>query len=300
MQKPSDELLVAYLDDELDEPQRAAVEGWLARDGAVRDQVARLSEGAALLRAAFDEVLREEVPGRLIAAARGAEQTDGEAARQAKVVPFHGSRRAAGFVAARHWWIAVPIAASFCGLIVGGGLGYFGLSSVRGPAGEDKQVAATVSATTTNWLDNVAGYHKLFVSATAGENSFADIPANGDGGDVLQKISQRTAQPGVRVPNLKPWGLIFQGARLIVIESRPAAQLVYAADNEAVGSAIGPLTVVVGSSKRPDVAPTFDRRQDTNVLYWRRKGHAYAIVGQAEPGYMWNLVNDIAYQLDAI
>jgi anti-sigma factor RsiW len=87
---------------------------------------------------------------------------------------------------------------------------------------------------------------------------------------------------------------------VVVIEGRPAAQLVYTADNQAVGSAIGPLTVVIGSSKRPDVAPTFERRQDVNILYWRRKGHAYAIVGQADPGYMWNLVNDIAYQLDAI
>jgi hypothetical protein len=58
--------------------------------------------------------------------------------------------------------------------------------------------------------------------------------------------------------------------------------------------------VVIGSSKRADVTPTFERRQDVNILYWRRKGHAYAIVGQADPGYMWNLVNDIAYQLDAI
>src|SRR6266849_5322696 len=144
MQKPSDDLLVAYLDDELDEPQRTVVEGWLARDGAVRDQVARLSEGAALLRAAFDEVLREEVPGRLIAAARGADPRSDETVRQADVVPFRSPRRAAGVAAAGRWWIAIPIAASFFGLMVGGGLGYFGLSSVRGPAGEDKQVAATV------------------------------------------------------------------------------------------------------------------------------------------------------------
>ncbi len=295
MQKPADELLVAYLDGELDESQRTKVEDWLEHDSAAREQVARLSETTTLLRAAFDEVLREEVPERLIAAARGAESTD--SVRDAEIVPFRGRRVVPGFVARRHWWVAIPVAASLFGLMIGGGLGYFGLGKTPGSIGEDKQVAA-VSGSTNNWLDNVAEYHKLFVSA--GENSFADIPANGDGGELIQKISQRTAQPGVRVPNLKPWGLVFQGARVVVIESRPAAQLVYTADNEAVGSAIGPLTVVIGSTKRADLAPTFDRRQDTNVLYWRHKGHAYAIVGQAEPGYMWNLVNDIAYQLDAI
>jgi anti-sigma factor RsiW len=295
MQKPADELLVAYLDGELDEPQRAKVEDWLEHDSAAREQVARLSETTTLLRAAFDEVLREEVPERLIAAARGAEPTG--SVRDAEILPFRGRRVVPSFVARRHWWVAIPVAASLFGLMIGGGLGYFGLGKTPGSIGEDKQVA-TVSGSTNNWLDNVAEYHKLFVSA--GENSFADIPANSDGGELVQKISQRTAQPGIRVPNLKPWGLVFQGARVVVIESRPAAQLVYTADNEAVGSAIGPLTVVIGSTKRADLAPTFDRRQDTNVLYWRHKGHAYAIVGQAEPGYMWNLVNDIAYQLDAI
>jgi anti-sigma factor RsiW len=295
MQKPGDELLVAYLDGELDEPRRAQIEAWLEHDRAARDHVARLSESAALLRAAFDEVLREEVPERLIDAARGA---GGEAIREAEILPFRPKRALAGFGAPRHWWIAIPVAASLFGLMIGGGLGYFGLGTAPG-AGDEKQVA-TLSASTNSWLDNVAGYHKLFVAAAQGENSFADIPAAGDGGEVIQKISQRTAQAGVRVPNLKPWGLIFQGARVVIIEGRPAAQLIYTADNQAVGSAIGPLTVVIGSSKRPDVAPTFDHRQDVNVLYWRRKGHAYAIVGQAEPGYMWNLVNDIAYQLDAI
>jgi anti-sigma factor RsiW len=295
MQKPGDELLVAYLDGELDESRRAEIEAWLEHDSAARDQVARLSESASLLRAAFDEVLREEVPERLIDAARG---VGADGVREAEILPFRPRRGVTGFGTPRHWWIAVPVAASLFGLMIGGGLGYFGLGKAPG-AGDEKQVA-TLSASTNSWLDNVAGYHKLFVAAAQGENSFADIPAAGDGGEVIQKISQRTAQPGVRVPNLKPWGLIFQGARVVIIEGRPAAQLIYTADNQAVGSAIGPLTVVIGSSKRPDVAPTFDHRQDVNVLYWRRKGHAYAIVGQAEPGYMWNLVNDIAYQLDAI
>jgi anti-sigma factor RsiW len=193
----------------------------------------------------------------------------------------------------------VPIAASLVGLMVGGGLGYFGADRGASP-GEDKQLAA-VSNATNSWLDNVAEYHKLFVNA-AGDSTFADIPAkDGDGsGEVIQKISQRTGQQGVRVPDLKPWGLVFQGARVVVIEGHAATQFVYTADNKTVGKAIGPLTVVVASTKRQDVAPTFDRRQDENLLYWRRKGHAYAIVGQADIGYMWGLANDIAWQLDAI
>ena len=61
-------------------------------------------------------------------------------------------------------------------------------------------------------------------------------------------------------------------------EGKPAAQLVYVTDNKA----IGPLTLVIGASKQPDIQPTFDRRQDVNMLYWRHHGRAYALVGQTD------------------
>ncbi len=38
MQKPDSELLVAYLDGELAEPQRTEIEAWLEQDGTARDQ----------------------------------------------------------------------------------------------------------------------------------------------------------------------------------------------------------------------------------------------------------------------
>ena len=122
-----------------------------------------------------------------------------------------------------------------------------------------------------------------------------DVPATGDNGDVLQKISQSLPQQ-VRLPDLKPWGLTFRGARLVVVDGKPAAQLVYNTDNKA----IGPLALIIGSSKQPDIAPTFERRQDLNLLYWRHQGRASVLVGQSEIGYLWGIANDVAWQLDAI
>jgi anti-sigma factor RsiW len=98
------------------------------------------------------------------------------------------------------------------------------------------------------------------------------------------------------VPDLKPWGLAFQGVRWLYVEGKPAAQLYYTTDNKN----IGPLTVVVASSKRADAAPTFERRNEVNMLYWRRSGRAFALVGQADKGWMWGLANDIGWQLNAI
>jgi anti-sigma factor RsiW len=296
MHKPSDEVLIAYLDGELDAARRAELEAVLEHDAETRERAARLTESAVQLRAAFDEVLREEVPERLLAAAHGA----GAAAPSAEIVPFRARPARFNLAAYRRWWIAVPMAASLLGLVIGGGFGYFHFDEQ--PAADEKLAAAAQTAT-NNWLDNAAEYHKLFVSASAESSSFTDIPAkDGDGGEVMQKLSQRIgSQDGMRaIPNLKPWGLIFQGARLIVVDRARATQLVYTADNKTVGKAIGPLTVMIAATKRPDVAPTFDHRQDENLLYWRHKGHSYAIVGQADINYMWGLANDIAFQLGAI
>jgi anti-sigma factor RsiW len=107
---------------------------------------------------------------------------------------------------------------------------------------------------------------------------------------------QKASLPQTRWPDLKPWGLNFRGARLVVVEGRPAAQLVYTTENKA----IGPLTLVIGASKQSDIQPTFDHRQDVNLLYWRHQGRAYALVGQTDIGYLWGIANDVAWQLDAI
>jgi anti-sigma factor RsiW len=303
MQKPSDEFLVAYLDGELDAASCAEIEAWLAQDPATRERLARLTESAAAVRAAFDEVLREEVPARLLAAAHGTGAT--AEARVAEVVPFRARRGApqwmAGLASYRRWWVAVPVAASLLGLLIGGGAVYYGVDLK--PA--DEKQTAVVAGAASSWLDNAAEYHKLFVLANSGgDGGFADVPAKdgGDNGEYIKKLNERTGQQNVKAPNLKPWGLVLQGARVVVIEQHPAAQYVYTADNKDVGKAIGPLTVMVALTTRQDVAPTFTHRQDENLLYWRRKGHAYAIVGQAEIGYMWGLANDIAWQLrdDAI
>lgn len=278
MAKPSDEQLIAYLDGELAEDERAVVALALEEDAELKDRAARLTESAALLRAAFDEVVREPVPDRLIAAARG--ETASNVIRLGARLRRHmGDRR---------WWIGVPVAASLAGLLVGAGLGFF--------AADETAVTATqpanVNLASGSWLDNIAGYHKLFVTAGANDAALVDVPAT----DGAERKGTQKLPSDFRLPNLKPWGLVFQGARFLIVEGRPATQLFYTSDIKA----LGPLTVVVGTSSKPDLSATFDHRDDLNLLYWRHHGHAYALVGQADIGYLWNIANDIAWQLDAI
>ena len=294
MQRLGDDRLVAYLDGELETAQRREVEAWLDADPAVREQLTALADSTHLLRLAYDEVLHEALPDRLIAAARG---ESSEAQAGAQILPFRGraaARTVLRSVMSNRRWIALPVAASLFGLLVGGGAAYIGLGKLLPDNTAGKRPAVEAAAANGAWLDNAAGYFKLFVNA--GDNPALDVPATGDPREALQKISQNLLPENVRFPDLKPWGLSFRGAKLVVAEGRPAAELVYTTDN----NAIGPLTLIIGSSKLPNISPTFDRRQDVNLLYWRHQGRAYALVGQADIGYLWGIANDVAWQLDAI
>jgi anti-sigma factor RsiW len=289
MQQRSDDRLVAYLDGELEVAQRREVEAWLDADPTARHRMAALAESAHLLRLAFDEAIQEPLPERLIAAARG-EIAPPRAGTQ--VLPFR-RRLGAQIVAPRRWRMGLPVAASLFGVLVGSGIAYLGVGKLALDGVAGKQGALEATAANSLWLDNAAGYFKLVVSA--GDSPLVDIPATPDPREALQKISQSLPQE-VRLPDLKPWGLSFRGARLVVEEGRPAAALVYTTDNKA----IGPLGLIIGSSKQPDISPTFDRRQDVNLLYWRHQGREYALVGQADIGYLWGIANDVAWQLDAV
>ncbi len=108
MQKRSDDLLVAYLEGELELVDRREVEAWLDSDSAARDQLAALAISAKLVRRAFDEVLHEPVPERLIAAAR-AEMVAAEAGP--RILPFALRTGAARFARSRWQRLGLPIAA---------------------------------------------------------------------------------------------------------------------------------------------------------------------------------------------
>lgn len=286
MQKHSDEALVAYLDGELDAVERGHVEAWIAADPAVRERLAALSQSAELVRAAYAEIVDEAVPERLVAAASA-----DPAAPEAEILVLKRQGRARPLPHYR-WPLGLAAAAGLFGLMFGGAGTWLGINLLN-PAHPVAGQQAAAAAANAVWLDNAAGYYKLTVNA--GDTMLIDVPASNDTKEALQKISQNLPAQ-MRLPDLKPWGLTFRGARLVVVEGRPAAELVYTTDNKA----IGPLTLVIGASKQPDIQPTFEHRQDVNLLYWRHAGHAYALVGQSDIGWLWGIANDIAWQLDAI
>jgi hypothetical protein len=75
----TDEMLMAYVDGELDADARASVEAAVARDPELARRVARQQDLRRQLRAAFDGVLQEPIPDRLLDAARHAPSQAGQA-----------------------------------------------------------------------------------------------------------------------------------------------------------------------------------------------------------------------------
>jgi len=289
MQKHSDEALVAYLDGELESAERRHVEAWLDADPAARDRLSALAQSADLVRSAYADIVNEPVPERLLAAARG-ESAVPRPSASAEIVALP-PRRVAGPRPSRRQWIGLAAAAALFGLMIGSAGTYVGIGLLpRDNGAEQTQLAA--AAAQRIWLDNAAASYRLAVNA--GDGMLVDVPASNDPREALQRISQNV--PQMRLPDLKPWGLTLRGARLVTVDGRPAAQLVYVADDKA----LGPVTLVVSAAKQPDLSPTIERRQDVNLLYWRNQGRAYALVGQADIGYLWGIANDIAWQLRAL
>src|SRR5262245_3051613 len=68
--QPSDETLMAYVDDELAPTERAAIDASVADDPAIAARVATFRAQRERLARAFAPVLDEPVPERLIAVAR--------------------------------------------------------------------------------------------------------------------------------------------------------------------------------------------------------------------------------------
>jgi hypothetical protein len=107
----SEETLMAYADNELDAPTRSAVEAAMAADPEIARRVAAHKALRGKLRVAFDQVLEEPAPQRLVDAARGVPAVR----REGNVIPL---RRKSATRRAWPQWAAVA-ASLVIGFLVG-------------------------------------------------------------------------------------------------------------------------------------------------------------------------------------
>jgi surface antigen len=108
-----DTILVAYVDGELDSEMSREVEDRLQVDAAARERVKMFRESAAILRSAFNAVVHEPVPTRLVDKLVAAGKSDSR------------NDRPAASASASRWSPWMSVAASIVALLVGFGGGSY-------------------------------------------------------------------------------------------------------------------------------------------------------------------------------
>lgn len=240
-----DELLNAYADGELDGEERAQVEAALDADPNARARLAAIRRVTALGRATVDELTRKAVPETL----------------RERVWPLDRAfRSTAPFPS----WSALGWAAVIC-LSLGLGIGGWLAAPTKAPL---EQLTAQPAA----WDQQAAWYHGLTADRHARSQSLPLDLEHSEETPLADSLAQRLKRPVV-VPDLSSQGLELLGARLLVEDLRPLAQVYYRDQQD------GLVSLLVALDGGSDSPPSYRQVNETPVLSWRDGGSAYVLAG---------------------
>lgn len=258
---PSDELLTAFIDGELDAVERGRIERLIESDAKVAERFDLLSRSDLPFRDAFEPLLAAAPSARLDAMLAAI-----PAVEERKTSAFGVSRRgllaavAASFVAA----IAIDRAA-------------IGIGHRLSKPDED-----------TEWRAVVAEYLSLYtadtLSAPAGDHAQQVAQLN----EVGTKLGLSLAPETVAMP-----GVEFKRAQILNYDSKPLAQIAYL-DPES-----GPMALCIVQSAKGAAAPDMENRRGMNVVYWSSAAHAFMLIGHAPIDRMQQLAADVRARLVA-
>ncbi len=236
--------LSAYRDGELPDTEARAVAALIAADPAVKAEYDVILRTDDALGRAFAAMLTDPVPDRLTSAL-------GQA--QPAPTPANSPN-------APHW--APRIAAALALLMVGGAGG--ALISQR---------FAPVEVAAVGWLDQVAEYHQVY--AAQGRH-LVEVGAD-ETAHLESWLSEQTGVP-FGVPDLSASGLTFRGARLLVANGKPVAQLMY---TDAAGQVIAVCFMTGGDAALQSGRGGFTNRSfdGIDMISWKTRDASYVVVG---------------------
>ena len=256
-----DAQLVAYIDGQLDENARDAVEARLAADANLRERLARLREGGRPFAPAFRLLLDEAPIERLQAFLAVLDKKEQGDASFRMLSAFRGSRFA-----------VVAAIILFCAGIV---VGRYGPSWSTSPL----EIAAPASDQHEDWRQAVVEYMSLYTPDT-----FAAEPASQS--DELAalgaKIGLSLTPERVALSRLQ-----FKGAQIFSYDGAPLGQLGY------LDSATGPVLFCIIRNSEPDAVMKSEKREGFAVASWAHEGRGYMLIGRLP-------VNQIAELADSL
>ena len=138
-------------------------------------------------------------------------------------------------------------------------------------------------AASQSWLNQISQYHRLYASTA--RRHLVEVGA--DELDHIQTWLSGMLGRQILVPDLTRFGVTFVGARLLAINEKPVAQLVYVDGDDQ------PLALCVIPMPTGAKAPTLSRNGELNLVDWRDNNHGYAIVGWSDPGVLSALTSAI-------
>jgi anti-sigma factor RsiW len=234
--KITEEDLVAFADERLDAPRLTEVETWLADRPDERRKVETWRAQTAMLRAALDPVAAEPAPASMIAAVRT-------------------------YAPRRNMWIGPALAASIALAAGLGGGWYLGQTGWPVILGEEESGEALARS--------AYRAHRLYVAEVRHP---VEIGAS-DQGHLASWLSNRLEAP-LKIPDLTNQGLRLLGGRLLPVDGKPGAQLMYESANG------DRYTLFVARADGEHATPFhFEEWGNIGCYYWIDGGLGYALNG---------------------
>lgn len=241
----SDEMLVAYLDGELDADTRRRVEGLIGSDEAVADRLHFLAASNLPFKNAFDPLLDKAPAEKLQSMLAGISPP--EPVRP----PVNGWNRR-GFLAAAIGFIAVGVAVDRT---------FLGLQS--GLHGDQDG---------SDWRAVVAQYMSLYTRDTLGTGPVDAALQSAQLRDVGSQLGLSLTPDRVQLP-----GASLKRAQMLAYDGRALGQITY------LDAAQAPMALCIVQSSKGAKAADAERRHGMNVVYWSSDTHAFMLIGHESP-----------------
>jgi anti-sigma factor RsiW len=175
--------------------------------------------------------------------------------RAARLRPNHG------------WAIAASLAAV---MILGGG-------AMGGGKAQSER---------TGLLDEVAGYHEVYSRETT---HLVEVPSS-QAEQLTAWLSERLDRD-LTVPDLANAGLHFAGGRMLVVNDRPVAELMYTRD------AGLPIAICVSHIDGKPWSMDVEEHGELRIASWAKDGYAYLVVGELDTATVRNIAWSVKVQI---
>lgn len=257
---PSDELLVAFLDGELEGNERARIDALIKADEAVAARYEFLSHSEMPFYNAFEPLL-ENAP-----------TADLEAILDRLPAPIAAEPAGKGW--SRRGFAAAAIALVFAG--VAADRAYLGMRDVSGERDGSE------------WRGVVAEYLTLYTPETLANLASDEQEQNQQLRNVGDRLGLSLPAQAVSLP-----GIPFKRAQILQYDGKPLGQIVY------LDPVNGPLALCIVQSSKGPSSPQSEQRYGLNVVYWSDQAHDYMLVGHNPVDQLNSLADQVRNALAA-